>query len=72
MIQVDLLYRPSLSMSKFERPRALKMGLYYIVFSKQWESMEMYSNSLQKGTRVQHPLKTLPVDASASQDYELR
>lgn len=65
--------------SKFERPRALKKGLYYIVFSKQWEticieweSMEMYSNSLEKGSRVLHPLKTLPVDASASQDYELR
>ena len=55
------------------------MGLHYIVFSKQWEticiegeSMEMYSNCLEKGSRVLHPLKTLPVDASASQDYELR
>lgn len=49
----------------------IKLELYCIVFSNQWETMKTYFKCLKKGTRVQHSLKTLQIDAYASQDYEL-
>lgn len=61
--------------SKFERPRASKNGTKLFYFLKAVGDhlcrVGVHGNVLKcTQTRVQLPLKTLPVDVSASQDYD--